>query len=390
MGGYTYDDSEIPAGLKIVMNSSANGLSVGQTAAMTISGTLPYHNNLIDRNTTITLYKGLQRSGVPQVIYDYTAIYIWFMKDCTIYDNSSISFTGVDPMAFINNSYTIGLNPGVDTEGNPIEVYDTMAQQLGTAQSTISDLCGHTTYILSNAGPDRLDKQPQWSIKQLLEAVGSYLGVNWYCVYNTDIYISGIVTYSEAIFTYSECTPLTVGPVAPNVHRVRVFKEDKEVPVLNRQEHETLDMYGIYEFTSGIVTDASTMKVVTPLMRNDSPTSQFTDLLGMNFGRPFSCAKVPVGTSFIPPFSYIGFTGSGFATGQFYLTHAEYSLTTEGMYASISGTTKAISDYEYVGKQEVALKSKVNVNTNYAGTIIDQKDGLEFNETETTVAVNSG
>lgn len=357
------------------MNVSANGFSVGNLATVTISGTLPYYNNLIDRNGQINLY--LHQTN--------QLIYCWFISSATVYDNSSLNFSGVDVMAYVNNNYAISWT---ETSAG-VTAYDNIGTQFQTAASTISALLpsmsvtiqpnGNGTVNASNQG----DFQSTWSIKSLLEASAKFDAVNYHTVYS-DVSHAVLTKISTAITTVSDYAPLTVGAANPSINRVMVSPSDNSAQV--------------YDYTSsgGVVTPAGTMRIVTPFTHLygtghviedgqpktvtqypvDIEPTNCEQLLGMGIGRIFSCQKVYVGTAtFFTPMTYLYFSHDTYTTNQFVLTHAQYQLTTIGIYASVSGTTKTVSDFDFVGTTEKRVRDKMNLNQEYSG-IVMQSNGL--------------
>ena len=71
----------------------------------------------------------------------------------------------------------------------------------------------------------------------------------------------------------------------------------------------------------------------------------------------------------------------------YYICSANYVLTKQGIYASVSGTARSISDYDYVGKTEKQLRGKLAMEYNYGGTVMTQ-DGIQLVETKETTEVN--
>lgn len=376
------------------MNCAGNGFSVGNLATVTISGTVPYKNNLVSRNSPILLYV------TPPGEQSETLIYVWFMKDYTVYDNSSITFTGVDVMAYVNNNYAINAhwiyeeNP---PPGEPPEiiglVYDTIGTQFQTAATTLGTLSGITVTINPNSsdavkGANQGDFQTSWSIKSLLEASAKFDAVNYHTSY-TDVSHATLqkVAASETVIT--ECAPLTVGGSNPTISRVTVSSSDST--------NIAYDYHGQQETTA-----AGTMVITTPFIRlknrtgsiRPAPDEQYQqqyevpvsieptncrDLVNGKFGEVFSCAKVYVGVyEFLTPMTWMLFPEV--QTHRFCLNHAQYQLTTMGIYASVSGGSRNISDYEYVGTTEQRIRNKINLDQAY-NEIVMSKDGLYLTPT---------
>lgn len=360
------------------MSIPSNGYSVGNLSTTTISGTVPYRNNTPVRNGQIKLYTVTDYGTQEE---QRTLIFTWFLKDCTIYNNSSVTFTGVDAMAFTSNNYAVGR----DSYGNE----DTIGVRFNIAATTISSLCGATVTIEPSASGTVNNMRPAIdankttdSVKNLMQMVAKFDCVNYY----TECTLSSIrltrTSGSETTtITDSDYSPLTIGISSNTIAGVRV-KNDKSVvfaptPInLKKMELEIPipEDYGIYEL-GNLGSRADTMEIDTPIATSDTPTSQFSALIGKNFGTQFSCAniKVPYNELFIP-MTKINFPNDNRA---YYIANADYRLTSLGIYASISGTAKAVSDYEYIGKTEKELRGKLALEYNYGGTCLTQ-DGIQF------------
>lgn len=365
------------------MNCAGNGFSVGNLATVTISGTVPYKNNLVSRNSPILLYV------TPPGEQSETLIYVWFMKDYTVYDNSSITFTGVDVMAFVSNNYAINAQWLYNSSGEITGLtYDTIGTQFQTAATTLGTLSGITVTINPNSsdtvkGANQGDFQTSWSIKALLEASAKFDAVNYYTSY-TSVSTATLVKVASASQVITECAPLSVGGLNPTINRVTVSASDsKDIKY---------DYHGQQAATA-----AGTMTIVTPFIKMynrqgsirpapDEPyETQFQvpieieptncdDLVDDKFGEVFSCQKVFVGMSeFLTPMAWMYFPGV--QDHRFCLNHAQYQLTTMGIYASVSGGSRNISDYEYVGTTEKRIRNKIDLDQSY-GEIIMTREGL--------------
>lgn len=354
------------------MNIPSNGYSIGNLSTTTISGTVPYRNNSPVRNGQIKLYTVTDYGTQEE---QRTLIFTWFLKDCTIYNNSSVTFSGVDAMAFTNNNYAIGRNVN--------EQIDTVGTQVQVAATTISSLCGATVTIdassysaVNNLRPPRVENN-KWSdgIKNLLQRIANFDCENYYTVCGVNSIRLTKSAGSETTYTDTDYAPLTIGISSNTVAGVRV-QHDKSVVFANTVIHPnaTTADYGIFEF-GNTGSRADTMEIVTPFIYPDSTTSQFSALIGKNFGTQFSCAniKVPYNELFIP-MTKINFPNDNRA---YYIANADYKLTSLGIYASISGTAKAVSDYEYIGKTEKELRNKLAMDYSYSGTMLTQ-DGIQF------------
>lgn len=393
MGGAEWDNDELPQGLKISMSTPAQGYSVGNLATMTISGTVPYKLGTYTRNTLINLYEKFVNEQGQET--SRTLMFTWFLRSCMIYNESSITFSGIDAMAFTNNNYSIGQDP------NTGEI-DTIDIQYSTIISTLSALTNTPITVerpnYSDVKSLRLPRQSSWSIKSLMEATAKLDCGNYYTLcHGSSIELKKNYGDQVVISSADDYEPLSLGVAQTPISMVMVYQTDMELPTPNTGEGETLEDYGIFQKAIGSSqpTLATTMKIVTPFITPDFDMDEYeSNLSGKSFGTEFSCKKVkmpsylPSGGYFFTPMSQIIF-GSDYSK-YYYICSADYSLTSEGVVASVSGTTKSLSDYEYIGETEKSLKKKIEAEHNYHGSCFSITDGLTYSATDSTVVVNSG
>ena len=367
------------------MNIPSDGFSVGNLSTTTISGTVPYRSTMtLVRNGQIKLWT-VRNYDTQQE--QRTLIFTWFLKDCTVYNESSVTFTGVDAMAFTSNNYAIG----VDSNYQP----DTVGTQVQVAATTISGLCGATVNIeassysvINNMREATTGKTN--GIKTLMQGIAQYDCVNYYTVCGQNSITLTKTSWSEINLSGYEYAPLTLGVSSNTVAGVRVKRNDsvKFSPTLIQQQIGTEDptKYGIFEF-GNVGARANTLEITTPYIRSDTPQTQFSAMLSRSFGTQFSCSNVPVPyNEFFIPMARARFTNDA-NEPYYYICSANYVLTKQGIYASISGTARAISDYDYVGKTEKQLRGKLAMEYNYGGTVMTQ-DGIQLVETKETTEVN--
>jgi hypothetical protein len=299
-------------------------------------------------------------------------------------------------MAFTNNEYSISTG-------------DTIGTQFTTAMAVMNSLTSAQITIerpnFADVSAVVYDTQSKWTIKSLMESAAKLDCANYYTTC-TEYTMTLKKNYGDVIgiVNSDDYAPLSKGFSQVPINFVRLFQTDMEIPTPNIAEGETLADYGIFEVTvgSGQPTIASTMKIVSPLIQVEYTqqgstyipipnidTSYFSTMFnGKTFGTEFSCSTVKTpNNSFMAPMSRITF-GSDLVT-EYYLCNADYFLTTAGIYASISGTGKPLSDYEYVGETAVSIRKKVELEHNYNGSYITA-DGISWRETEGQEAINSG
>lgn len=375
MGGGEWDSDEIPQGLKISMSTPAQGYSVGNLATMTISGTVPYKLGYYVRNAPINLYEQIVDSQGQET--GRVLMFTWFLRTCSIYNESSITFSGIDAMAFTNNNYVIGVD-------NVTGETDTVGEQYTTAISTISALTNTDIRIdrpnYSSISNLKIPKQSSWSIKSLMEATAKMDCGNYYTVCHPS-YIELKKQYGDQITASSNREPLSLGVDQIPINMVMMYNADIELPTL--AEGETLEDYGIFQEMIGseAPTIATTMKIVSPFANPDFDMESYVATLRTkSFGVEFSCKKIEVtnysGGYFFTPLSEIIF--DEYSSKHYYICNADYYLTSEGVYASISGTAKSLSDYEYIGETEKSLKKKLELEQVYRNFSMSLTDGLSY------------
>lgn len=422
VGGYAYYDDEIPANLSITMNAGSSGFSVGNIAAMSISGTVPYHLNLIDHNEQIRLYKRSNNT--------WSLLYCWFMKDATIYDNSSLSFSGVDVAAFTSNDYSIqytqkgGVNKGVYS-------YDTIGTQVSTTiPTTLQTLCGVSVNVTacSSATVNNAAQGNVWatdpdttqmitcystqSIKSTLEEVAKFDGCNYYTRYyvssSAPDYVDHAtllkVQYSQLVIS-GEYTPLTVGAAGSTFRQIEIGSSDSnyefystgnEFVRVDKTYHSQFSLKDTMRITSSFMnlqTLGQDHKFHAIDKDSLKPNNCLT-IIGRGSGRQFTCQKAKIDElletgQFLTPMSYLTFSQDTYTGDQFVLTSAQYFLTRDGIYASLSGSARSISDFDYVGSTEKRVRQKMNLNYNYGGTSMTPQ-GIVFKATADTTRVDQG
>lgn len=403
VGGVTYGVDELPTNLSITQTGGSDGLSVGNCMGCTISGTLPYHNNLLVRNSPIYLY-------TSQTAYDNDApTYIWFLSDATyLTDYTSFTFTGRDVIGFVDNPYEAEPQTGHDIA--------TITQQVSAAATTISRLCGWTVTIdtpnIGTVGALELAASEGWTIKQLLGYIAAFDCANYYMSmedYPTLRIKKVNVNQSWSAGSTDNYSVISRGINGQSITRVRVFGDGKkELPVYNsdiaalwKSKDKFFRELKIFDITGQVTpSDAGSFIVETPLATHlstistelgsdpDDPstwresgtytylTSIFNGLADgyRTFGTTFSCDRVKTDGFLVPMIQMVFNEPSNEV--YYYANNLKYLLTSDGIYAQVSGGGKTLSDYEFLGTNEHDILHRVNIDTVY-DTIKITKDGLK-------------
>ena len=399
VGGVTYGVDELPTNLSI---TQTGGSSVGNCMGCTISGTLPYHSNLLTRNSPIYLY-------TSQTAYDNdTPAYVWFLSDATyLTDYTSFTFTGRDLVGFLDNPY----------EATPAQGHEiaTITQQVAAAENTLAGLCQWSVNIetpnIGTVGALELAASEGWTIKQLLGYIAAFEGANYYMSmtsYPTLTLSKVSVNRSWGAGSTDNYSVISRGINGQLITRVRTFGDGKkELPVYNsdiaavwRNKDRFFRELRIFDITGQVTpSDAGTFIVETPLATHlstikdrvsdpDDPSTwvesgTYTYLTSIfngfadgyrTFGTTFNCERVKT-DGFLVPMIQMVFSELSNEV-YYYANSIKYFLTVNGIYAQVSGGGKTLSDYEFLGTNEHEILHRVNIDTVY-DTIKITKSGLK-------------
>lgn len=367
VGGVPYTNDEIANDVTISTSVSSEGYSIGNCTSCSISGTLAYKYNDLQKNAFVTLYR--KYSDGTKVLF-----YQWMLTDYSVYDKKSVSFSASDAMMFAENAYGMTQSIG---------------HQLQVAAETITNLSGLTVTIdvPNNVGTKYVYDVSGWTIRQLLSYVAAVAGSN----YKVEIPEYGKANFVLSALDYVEVSkdnyaPLTIGAADTKISCVDIRQKNNADP--DTSDSTTLESYGIYRVVgSEPVTPAGTLKVISPIADADCLTSTaLSSLIGKSFGTEFSCPSVKV-DRILSPLTQIKFEGE---TATFYVSSATYRLTVMGLIASVSGTARALSDYEFVGTTQKDLQQRVALGLAYGSCKITQAEGVVWDDSNVGEATNSG
>lgn len=376
LGGIRYGNDEISQDLSISVSGSSDGFSIGQCTSCSISGTVQYKYNTLGKNGLITLYKKISEDNLE-------IIYQWYITSYTTDGKTEINFTGNDVMAFTENSYLSEIPKSMIPPSGTAKI--TIGNQIQVAQQVISRLTSsEITIEMPNSSSYETEYSSGWSIRQLL---------GYAAVWSAKNYSVKILGQRKAQLIYSDIqyfgvnsddfSQLKMGIEGNTVNCVKIGRTDNFDPAM--RPSQTLEDYWIYTFTGNSPTPAGTMEIVCPYVDDTvKSNTAISGLIGHDFGTEFSCENVRV-DKILPAYTQIDFEGY---TQTFYISNATYKLTPMGIFASISGGAKSLSDFEFIGKTEKALKSKIALDTDYGHMRIALDKGAYW--TDEGVVVNSG
>lgn len=362
-----------------------------------------YKHNRLDRNAPVLLYK---LEGKNKILLGQ-----WFLTSFSVCNYTSVQFTANDAMMFTDNPYPMmGYQATVDPdweEGDPplpmVYTSLTVGEQFKQAEAVIKTLTGITVNIdmPNKATFYTTGDETSWSIRTLMSNSAMLDAVNYYCTSSEP----EVVTFKQTGGDYNfigadEYSAPWVGVADTQINRVLLLTHDREYPELSELQNDDPDTeedeaitpirLGVYSFTGNLpVTSVGTLKLVDSLVpagREDVLTNkELQALIGKSFGTEFNCANVKV-EKFLTPFHQLDFE---LTDGVFYVTSATYKLTVDGLYASVSGSGRSLSDAQYAGKTEKTLRTKLSLNARYGDTIVSNQTGIYWTDSNTTI-VNEG
>lgn len=381
IAGTTYNDDEISNNTSVSVSAGSSGFSVGECCSSTITGSLLYKGGelSVKKNTVLTLYCDKEFAGETVK----TLKYKWFIKSFNVENKTIINFSAVDAMAFVDNDY-------------PMENGARISSHITAAQTTISELAQATITIGQPAYSEYFEiiNQSGWSVRTLLNYASVYSAVNYAALFNINknsssdnFVIFAIDTSTTSNISQDNYSSLAVGIIGAEIEQIRVSQSDMQDPIL--EEGMSYDDFGIY-YLSETNKKANVLNLVCPWVEESiKHIGGLVGKIGASYGTEFSCDNVKM-EEFYPPYTKLNFEGFDEDTYTFYISNASYKLTTIGIYASVSGDTKSLSDFEYIGKTETELKTKVALNMGYRSGFISQENGIYWDDSAVTEMINSG
>lgn len=380
-GAGSYNEDEISNNTSISISAGSNGWSIGQCCSSTITGELLYKGNelSVKKNAVLTLYCSKEINF--KIVENYR--YKWFINSFNVENKSIIHFSAVDAIAFVDNNYPMENGAKISSH---IKAAETVINELAKIKITINQPAFSEQFKIIN--------QSGWNIRTLLNYASVYGAANYTALFNlnkvssNNIEISAIDTSKTLSVSQDNYSNLSVGMLGAKIEQIRVSQTDIQDPIL--EEGMTYDDFGIYYLSNETNQKANVLNLVCPWVDETiKKVSSLSNKIGESYGTEFSCDNVKVNELY-PPYVKINFEGFDDNVYTFYISNASYKLTTIGIYASISGDTKSLSDFEYIGKTETELKTKVALNMGYQSGFISQENGIYWDDNAVTEMINSG
>ena len=65
-----------------------------------------------------------------------------------------------------------------------------------------------------------------------------------------------------------------------------------------------------------------------------------------------------------------------------YIMQATYRLSRSGLIASVSGTTKSLTDAEFIGQNQKDLQKRIMLDVNYGYVSVNMREGIVWDDTD--------
>lgn len=380
VSGLPYYNSEISNATSISMSCSGDGLSIGDVVGFTLNSQVKDKGVGISKGDFVGLfYLDADKHETP--------IFTGVISTYTV-NQGIVSFTAVDVISFTDNNYTMYLSE--EESGTEGGIQLPIGEQYKAVKALLSMYTGMEVTIptpLSNVStPDT-----GWDIRELFSKCAIFEGTNYYVDHSLSTLVSQTIVSGQGGFLESpssEHSAVSISSTDIPINCVQISDRDNTEPIL--MNGVTYEDYGIFRFTGGDEpTPAGTKKYVCPFITADNKNACRADvLLGQSNGCSFSCNDV-LFYGLQPPYTRIRFSELGENQPAFYILQANYRLSQVGLIASISGTTKSITDAEFIGQTQKDLQKRIMLDVNYGYVSMNMLEGLVWDD-EGAEEKNSG
>lgn len=375
IGSMSFTGSEISKDTNISMSVSSNGYDVGQLASCSISGAVYCKfATIIRRNDKVKAYV---RTKTGNAVGEWQLIHVWFLKTSERNNANILSFTALDAISFLDNNYHVTYE--LDSDGYPVP--QTVTGHLTAISEMVGTLAGETSVPIPKYCDElTISTTNSSNARSFVEAVSASGAVNLRQAIATDTIIFESFKFGETQYSISdsECDEFSMGAMGETINNVVLYCGSvSELPnVIYPTMYQDYDIYIIGSVPSGSYPVAkNTLEINAQLAGNSaeySPTN-FQNLLGVNFGTEFSVSNVkmrqfiPIGVRILLPNVSDNY--------YMYATSINYSLTENGVFASISGSARDISDSYYLGGMEKDMQNRIKIDAPYENVMVG-KEGL--------------
>ena len=355
------------------MSCSGDGLTVGDVVGFSLSSQVKDKGGVIDKNAFVGLFRLVDDEEIP--------IFTGSMSTYTV-QNGILSFTAEDIISFTDNEYTMYISEEESGKSDGLRL--PIGEQYKAAKALLSSYSGMGIEIPNTGAANYSTLETGWNIRELFSKCGIWDGKNYYVNHNNGSLTSQVIVAEFGNYAYSsksEHSTVAISSTDIDINCVQVSDKDNFDSVLLIQGL-TYEDYGIFRFLNGEPTPAGTKSFVCPFItKTNKDSCGAKNLTGYSNGCSFSCNDI-LFSSLQPPYTQIHFSELGDEQPAFYIMQANYRLSGNGLIASISGTTKSISDAEFIGQTQKDLQKRILLNVNYGYVSVNLREGIVWDDTD--------
>ena len=356
------------------MSCSGDGLTVGDVVGFSLTSQVKDKGGVIDKNAFVGLFR-IADNGVEIPIFTGT------MSTYTL-KSGTLSFTAEDVISFTDNEYSMGISESESSKEGGIKL--PIGEQYKAAKALLSSYSGMGIEIPNTGAANYSTSETGWDIRELFSKCGLWDGKNYYVDHNVGTLTSQVIVAGFGNYVTSgksEHSEVAISSTDIEINCVQISDKDNFNSVL-LIEGLTYEDYGIYRFIEGQPTPAGTRSFVCPFItKSNKDSCGAKNILGHSNGCSFSCDNV-LFSSLQPPYTQIKFLELGDSQPAFYIMQANYRLSGNGLIASISGTTKSISDAEFIGQTQKDLQKRILLDVNYGYVSVNLREGIVWDDTD--------
>lgn len=355
------------------MSCSGDGLTVGDVVGFSLSSQVKDKGGVIVKNALVGLFRIVNEKEIP--------IFVGSMTTYTI-QNGILSFTAEDIISFTDNEYTMYIDENESGKSGGLKL--PIGEQYKAAQALLTVYSGMGVTIPSTGAENFYTSETGWDIRELFSKCGIWDGKNYYVNHNNGSLTSQVIVAGFGSYIYSsksEHSTVAISSTDIDINCVQVSDKDNFNSVLLIQGL-TYEDYGIFRFLNGDPTPAGTKNFVCPFItKTNKDSCGAKNLTGYSNGCSFSCNDI-LFNELQPPYTQIHFEELGDEQPAFYIMQANYRLSGNGLIAAVSGTTKSISDAEFIGQTQKDLQKRILLNVNYGYVSVNLREGIVWDDTD--------
>lgn len=372
VGGVRYTNSEISNSTSISMSCSGDGIDIGDVVGFSLSSQVKDKNGVISKGAFVGLFYLSDENEIP--------IFTGVISNYTI-DRGLLSFTAVDVIAFTDNDYTMSLSEEEIGKSGGMQL--PIGEQYKAANSLLTAYTGMGITVPVPSVANMFTADTGWNIRELFSKCAIFEGKNYYVEHSISTLTSQKIVSEFGNYigvSAKEHSTVSISSTDITIDCVQVSDKDNTEPILI--DGLTYEDWGIFRYTNGQPTPAGTKKYVCPFITKDNKdTCGAQALLGYSNGCSFSCENV-LFTQLQPPYTQIEFMEMGDAQPAFYIMQANYRLSRSGLIASVSGTTKSLTDAEFIGQNQKDLQKRIMLDVNYGYVSVHMREGIVWDDTD--------